>query len=299
MAEGKKIEDIITQLREAKKDMNKEQSANVDNILKALDKVSKSLVSPEKIDTSRGGDMYKLSGLPGMQSDAYVITGKNAQSPGAICSEEDVNVLVSLMAEQIAKNGESSKGVVVVPKKNNTLVRSVIGLLTAAVVTLGVTVGFMAHQNNTQENENSKGGQVTVDTQRNYKDLVDQQLMLVESGYNSLLNNYAALQGSENLESFDSTIKDLTGFETMEQYLRHIQQEYRAAKSFCDQNSNEKFENNDEFKQIYENLRSQDIFGNACLIRRIGCDILSGAITYNLNDLGPEFDSFDLDGMEE
>ena len=324
MAESKKIEDIIKDLQESKQKGDREHAKQIDRVLKAINDASNGLVTPERQENKRGGDMYKLSGLPGMQSDAYIITAKGAQSPGAVYSEEAVNNMVSVMAGQIARNGLDVKNSKKKNKKDKLLIGSAVGLLAATVIAAGIGMATTHnnHKGNNIKNDeaysqvvqpsqdgdeaiendnlggqyeepslNDEDTQVAEAKQLNYKSFVEQELNLIESAYNSLLANYAALQGSDNMKALDSVVEDLTGYKTMEEYLRHIQSDYRSAKAFCNQNNNDQLENNDAYKELFESLDNQSIFSTVDVIRRVGFDILSKT-THNL---GEEFSSFDLE----
>ena len=287
MAKEMKLEDSITilQTKLAKGELTKEQ---VTPILNALNSLGKSKIELKRSQNPKAPPHFRIAKTKEGTSLIAMLRKGAPELPNFY----DENSICSVLGVIMANNGKELEKPPATRKWGKKLSSALIALLVAALLTTGISANLNKEEDvidNTNTEESSIIDSV------DYKLCLESRLRSINEGYNALLHNYAALQGSEDLKDIDALVKKQTGFKTMEEYLRFIQKEYAKAQAFYEVTSNKNKENNAAFKEIYEHLTDLSITYNINSIRMAGFDIISNT-TSRLNK---EFSSFQLNAENE
>lgn len=245
MAERKTLAGIIPELQKKIKDLPPQKANEINKIIKAIqeasDKVFTFQENPNK-PPSGGGTMYSSSdNFPGTNQKISVITKNGAPTPSALLSEDDFNNLIEEIAPLIAQNGaEAAKPTktrkpYIMNKFEKILTTSFCALMIAGAICLGITAIF----NHNQHTETLNRMETKIELQNsNYKNQLGDHLENMEANYNALLNSYAILQGSAELDNINAMVKESTGHPTLTSYLDFVHQELGIAKEFHDNTPN-------------------------------------------------------------
>ena len=263
----------------------------VDKIIEALKSVSGNAVQHTRRE-SRGGDMYEYSGLQGMEKGVYGFTKNGSTAPGRVYSQEEVDNLIALLATQIANNGKEVQK----PKQERKWIKGLSSALLGLLVALLIIAGVKGCENRQQHENLSDDNAIEQVDESNYKDRLIRHLDSIETYYYSLLSNYAGLQGSEDLKEVDKVVREETKgeFKTLESYLEHVKELYQKYKELCNKHSNKNLENNEMFKEAYDELYGEYTLSVIGDIKESGFNAITTPSGRALEDLKQKY-GFELD----
>ena len=263
MAEQKTLASIIPELQQKMNELPPKEADKIKKIIAAVQKASKEVISFQENPIKPphgGGTMYRSSeNFPGTNQKISVITTNGAPTPGSLLSEEDFNNLIETIAPLIAQNGAET----VKPSKNRKpyimnkiekiLTTSFCALMIAGAICLGITAIF--NHNEHTETLNRMETKITLQNS-NYKNQLRDHLENMEANYNALLNSYAILQGSAELDNINAMVKESTGHPTLTSYLDFVHQELGIAKEFYDNTPDVNEQNKALFEEVTKEVNT-------------------------------------------
>lgn len=287
MAEQKSLANITKRLEQAAMQISPQKARQIRKILDSFKRTIQGMSTPQKHPNSngRGGDIYTVD-IPGVDHKAAFITPKNAPTPGSVIPEELVASTIDEISKQIVQNGIEAKNPSKKAKswKMDDLDKFLTVFLSSLVATLIISLGAITEEIDFQSNyDNLREMRVEASENSNYREL-GSSLEKMELNYNALLNNYAALQGSTELESINVIVKETTGHPTLISYLDFVNKELEIAKEFYDNTPDV----NDQNKILFEEVTKEVKATNTTLteIQENVMNVLAEAIKTPEMDMG-------------